>query len=205
MPIKINSASGGSVTLDVPLTGSTYTHTLPAESGTVLTTATASGINAAAMSVGTVPRSRLPSGSILQVVSDYRTVNESSTNEGLTIASTSLSITPYFATSRIFVYFDILVYTDGGPTTRGFRTGIARKIGSGTASVVLSTAGHNISAYSASWNSNHHRVPWSFVDSPATTQQVTYYPAYGVYGGGTANLGNGGNQYATFTLWEIAG
>ncbi len=39
MPIKLNSTGGGSVTLDVPATGSTFTHTLPARTGTIITSA----------------------------------------------------------------------------------------------------------------------------------------------------------------------
>ena len=66
MPIKLNSASGGSVTLDVPATASTFTHTFPAETGTVITTATGSGINASAMSVGTLPINRFRTGQVLQ-------------------------------------------------------------------------------------------------------------------------------------------
>ena len=110
MPIKINSASGGSVTLDVPATGSTYTHTLPAESGTIITTGTLSGINATAMSVGTIPRSRMPAGTVLQMVHNNTYCNESTTTNGLVTASVNISITPYFDTSKIFIFFDILIY-----------------------------------------------------------------------------------------------
>jgi hypothetical protein len=41
MPVALKSSGGGSVTLDVPSTASTYTLTLPASTGTALTTATA--------------------------------------------------------------------------------------------------------------------------------------------------------------------
>jgi hypothetical protein len=37
MPIKLKSTGGGDVTLDVPFTASTYTLTLPAQTGTVIT------------------------------------------------------------------------------------------------------------------------------------------------------------------------
>jgi hypothetical protein len=36
MPVKLNSSGGGSVTVDVPSTASTYTATLPAATGTVV-------------------------------------------------------------------------------------------------------------------------------------------------------------------------
>ena len=39
MPVKLNSSGGGSVTLDVPSTASTFTATIPAQTGTLITTA----------------------------------------------------------------------------------------------------------------------------------------------------------------------
>jgi len=39
MPLKLNSTGGGSVTVDVPNTASTYTATLPARTGTIITSA----------------------------------------------------------------------------------------------------------------------------------------------------------------------
>jgi hypothetical protein len=41
MPVALKSSGGGSVTMDVPSTASTFTLTLPASTGTALTTATA--------------------------------------------------------------------------------------------------------------------------------------------------------------------
>jgi hypothetical protein len=41
MPVSLKSSGGGSVTMDVPSTASTFTLTLPASTGTALTTATA--------------------------------------------------------------------------------------------------------------------------------------------------------------------
>lgn len=155
--------------------------------------------------------SALPAGSVVQMVHVNSACNESTTTDGLTTASASISITPYYATSKIFVFFDILVYGSGSGTG-GYRTAIARKIGSGSINQIsgsgyFGVSGHNISNYEANWSSNHQRVPWTITDSPSTTQQVTYYPMYGLYNGGmggTVYLGNGANQYANFTLWEIA-
>lgn len=39
MPLKLNSSGGGSVTLDVPSTASTFTATVPAQTGTLITSA----------------------------------------------------------------------------------------------------------------------------------------------------------------------
>jgi hypothetical protein len=61
-------ASGtGTFTIASPNSNSNYTLTLPAETGTVVTSGTTSGINASALTTGTVPSARMPSGSILQI------------------------------------------------------------------------------------------------------------------------------------------
>ena len=52
----------GSVTLQAPSAAGTTTLTLPTTSGTVVTSATSTGINASALSTGTVPTARLASG-----------------------------------------------------------------------------------------------------------------------------------------------
>jgi len=48
MPLKLNSTGGGSVTLDVPNTASTYTVTIPASTGTMVTTAAGQTVEFAA-------------------------------------------------------------------------------------------------------------------------------------------------------------
>lgn len=151
-----------------------------------------------------------PMGTILQVQHVNTFYNESTTVDGLVNASKGITITPYFATSKIFVYFDILVYCNG-TGTGGFRTGISRTI-NGTNAQILGSGfngvnGHNISNYEVNWSGGHQRVPWTVIDTPATTSAITYLPMYGKYEGGfggSAFIGNGGNQYATLTAWEIA-
>lgn len=150
-------------------------------------------------------------GTVLQVQHVNTFYNETTTVDGLVSAATGITITPYFATSKIFVYFDILVYCNAAGTG-GFRTAISRKIGSGAVTQILGSgfngvSGHNISNYEVNWSGNHQRVPWTVVDTPGTTSAITYYPMYGLYNGGMGGncyIGNGGNQYATLTAWEIA-
>ena len=50
MPLKLNSFSGGSVTLDPASTASDFTHTLPAVSGTVVTTGSSAVVTPAMLS-----------------------------------------------------------------------------------------------------------------------------------------------------------
>jgi hypothetical protein len=53
MPVRLNSSGGGSVTLDVPSTASTFTATIPANSGTVVTTGS-TGVVTQTMLAGSV-------------------------------------------------------------------------------------------------------------------------------------------------------
>jgi hypothetical protein len=52
MPIKLNSTGGGSVSIDVPSTASTYTLTAPARSGTIITNADANTVTQAMVQTG---------------------------------------------------------------------------------------------------------------------------------------------------------
>jgi hypothetical protein len=52
MPVKLNSSGGGSVTLDVPSTASDFTATIPANSGTVVTTGSTATVTPAMLSTG---------------------------------------------------------------------------------------------------------------------------------------------------------
>lgn len=52
MPLKLNSSGGGSVTLDVPSTASTFTATVPANTGTVVTTGSTAAVSQAMLASG---------------------------------------------------------------------------------------------------------------------------------------------------------
>jgi len=52
MPIKLNSTGGGSVSIDVPSTASTFTLTAPARSGTIITNADANTVTQAMVQTG---------------------------------------------------------------------------------------------------------------------------------------------------------
>jgi hypothetical protein len=60
--IVVAGDTSGTVTLAAPAVSGTTTLTLPTTSGTVVTDATSTGINASALSTGTVPTARLASG-----------------------------------------------------------------------------------------------------------------------------------------------
>ena len=52
MPVKLTSSGGGSVTLDVPSTASTFTATVPANTGTLVTTGSTAAVTQAMLASG---------------------------------------------------------------------------------------------------------------------------------------------------------
>lgn len=52
MPLKLNSAGGGSVTLDVPSTASDFTATVPANTGTLVTTGSTAAVTQGMLASG---------------------------------------------------------------------------------------------------------------------------------------------------------
>ena len=174
MPIKLNSASGGSVTLDVPATASTYTHTFPAETGTVLTTASTLNINASSISTGTLPRSRLPSGSIIQVVNTMKTDTFSSGTSETWIDLTGMSatITPFSSSSLIFV--QIYVGRHYGTNTVVWR--VLRNGGLYNAGAANGSRSQVHGAESNQGRDANHTGEFviGYIDNPATTSAVTY-------------------------------
>jgi hypothetical protein len=151
--------------------------------------------------------SAVNSGAILQVVSETLLLNESTTTDGLVNSTYKISITPSSSSSKILVMMNFVLYGNGSGTL-GFRAGIGRAIAGGAISNIFDAGGsaHNITFYQASgFNQHHVRIPLTTVDSPNTTQQVSYNVRYGSYGVMQTHLGNVANQMCNFTLMEIAG
>jgi hypothetical protein len=85
MSVILKASGGGSVTLQEPSTASDYTLSLPATTGTVITTAT--------------PQS----GSIIQVAQYLNYTYASTTNSSFTATGYAVTITPKFSTSTMLV------------------------------------------------------------------------------------------------------
>jgi hypothetical protein len=131
-------------------------------------------VNASVATVGTLPKARLPSGSILQVVSTTKTDTFTTTSGSyVDVTGLSVSITPTSATSNVFVLFQINGSQD---------------VGSGRASLKLLRGSTVINAGDAAgsrtpalggFSSSDQSIPstpvsGSFLDSPATTSSTTY-------------------------------
>jgi len=187
MSIVLVGSTSGSVTLQEPAVAGTTVLTLPAVSGTVLTTGTTGQV---------IASGALPIGSVLQVVSGS-TGAGASTSSGTYVASGfSVSITPKFATSKIYVVVtsQITNTSNGGADVNVtvFRNG----------SVNLQT-GDGLTYYQNNGSNTYVWVPaaMSALDSPATTSATTYAT---YFKRGVSGIGYLTNSTMTMTLMEIA-
>ena len=133
------------------------------------TTQSSTATNASNISSGTLGKARLPTGSVLQVVSVTKTDSFSAnTGSYIDITGLSASITPLSATSKILVISSVSLGVAAGNTfinlVRG-STNIAQSI-SGTANETI--AANQGGVYSMQVSPN------IFLDSPATTSATTY-------------------------------
>ena len=184
MAVKLLSSSGGSVTLDVPVTASNFALTLPAANGTVLTT--------------TSPKV----GNVIQVVYGSTTTQVESSYSTATDLGLSASITPSSSSSKILV----LVSANGLGTRNnatywdGYLVRGSTNIGAFCNYMTSFTGGQNTFGAGS----------LCVLDSPATTSSTTY-KLQGIRRTGsdncifnisTSNAGTG--TISTITLLEIA-
>jgi hypothetical protein len=210
MSLKLNSSGGGSVTLQEPVTASARTLTLPNEDGTVLTTATTTGINATALSTGTVDRARLPVGSVLQVGSTTKTDVFSTTSTSFTdITGFSVTLTPTSSSSKFLVQVVANVANSGADAV------MIQLVRGSTAICIGDAAGSRIRASASNMftSSSMSSTAVNFLDSPATASAVTYKVQMRL-NSGTGYLNRSGadtdnaahpRTASTITVMEIAG
>ena len=191
MPVKLNSSGGGSVTIDVPSTASSYTLTAPAATATLITTGSSGQV---------IPKAALPTGTVLQVVNAITTTYTGIAGITFTaITNLTATITPTSATSKILVVISIGEWRV--PGNCGARFSIYKN-GS-----VLLNVGDEVN-----WNGAGSGATvgmtyaYSYLDSPATTSATTY----ALFGRKVQNASGdlqilpNGNAHATIQLWEIA-
>lgn len=173
-------------------------------------------VNASVATVGTLPKARLPSGSVLQVVSVIKTdVSTTTSTSWADISGLSVSITPTSATSKILVFLNVT----GGNSNGG---GAVKLVRDSTDIAIATTATSNrtnttLANYFDNGDSNSMRgYGITFLDSPSTTSSVTYKTQFrvGISGGGYIMLVNAPNgnddagynmrTVSTITVMEIA-
>ena len=190
--IEGNASGTGTLTIAAPNTSTNRTLTLPDNTGTILTNATA--------------------GTVLQVVSVAKTdVFTTASTSLVDITGLSASITPTSATSKILVLCSLsLNVINGNYMAQAVLFRGATRISVGDA------AGNRTqsSAY-ATINGDRGRSPFAinYLDSPATTSATTYKFQGMVESGGTLYINqnasdldnaNNGRTASTIILMEIA-
>jgi len=155
-------------------------------------------------------------GTVVQVQAANMTGDSNTTdkNSGHRNSFVKLNITPRFKNSIILADFKFLVYIHGGTASANGVECLVRRcvnlnptnLSFDGVNVYYVNGGHNIHHYSANPNSDHAYISLTEVDTPDTTEEIYYVMAFRPHSHGnhTVSIGNGGNQYATVRLMEIA-
>lgn len=190
--LVIYGDTSGAITLQANATAGTNTLTLPANTGTVITTAS---------SGQSIPKAALPTGSVLQVIQSTLTTEVSSTSSTYADTGVTATITPTSATSKILVMVNHNACRKSGSadTTLGLKL---LRAGSVIANIDQYVAWTGSTASSAIGSSD-----FIYLDSPANTSALVYKTQF-------ANLNAAGTVYinvtntfaptSTITLMEIA-
>jgi hypothetical protein len=195
MSLILQSSGGGQITIQEPATASSFTQTLPAVNGTIITTG------------------NRPAGSVLQVVSTTKTNTfTTSSTTFTTITGLTASITPTSATSRILVIVNVSGSQEVGVNDAFvglFRNSTQIALGDAAGSRVRNSFQLNTS--NAGWSTVGSV---SFLDSPATTSAISYSVQARVPSSGTLYINRGntdsdsvsgaGRSVSTITVMEIA-
>jgi hypothetical protein len=196
MSLILQSSGGGQITIQEPTTANNFTQTLPASTGTILTTGS--------------PQS----GSVIQVVSVILDTTASFTPNGTPTAVTGLAavITPRFSTSRVLIQSS-LCYGTAGPVTTygGYYTRNGTAIGLGAAG-----ASQQRVSFGLCFTPDSNQVlqaAFMLLDSPASTSAITYQvvvqndntqPIFINRSANDTNSATGKRGASTITLMEIA-
>ena len=190
--IVVTGDTSGSITLSAPAVAGSNTLTLPANTGTVITTAS---------SGQSIPKAALPTGSVLQVVQSSSTTATTTTSASFVTTSHSVTITPTSSSSRILLIHQGMV--NSLVATNWCWTAIFRN-----ASVNLYAgggAGESAGGVYVSGSSDYHSaITMSTIDSPATTSATTYTVYFRTGNAGNTVRYNSDGWKLYFIAMEIA-
>ena len=154
--ISVSGDTSGAVTIAAPAVASTPTLTLPTVSGTFITTGS---------SGQSIPKAALPTGSVLQVVTNTYTGGQvSTTNTTMTSTTFATSITPTSSTSKILVLYSGSIYLNGSTGNQAYQTLYRGSTDLGTTNGMVEITGGGF------W----YPSCISYLDSPSTTSSTTY-------------------------------
>jgi hypothetical protein len=158
MSIVLVGSTSGSVTLQEPAVAGTTVLDLPATSGTILTTGSSGQV---------IPKAALPTGSVLQVVSQQAPASYTSTSSALTLLTQSF--TPTSATSKVLALMDVVAERTGGGGSGNYIFVNLRRNGTALQTNAFGNAlGYQLSNGARSVGAH------TYLDSPATTSAISY-------------------------------
>jgi hypothetical protein len=128
------------------------------------------GLSAAKLTAGTLPKAQLPTGSVLQVVSQQAATTLTSTSSSVTLLTQSF--TPTSASSKVLALINFSVERLGGGSGNYIFANISRN-GTPISSSGMSTSWMNAPGYQLA-NGVRSTGSHAYLDSPATTSAISY-------------------------------
>ena len=158
--------------------------------------------NATLVTSGTLPKTRLPAGSVLQVVSFGTDASVSTNTNTETDTGVFATITPISVTSKILVLVTLMgVYKSAGNSSSRVHLNLYRGTNSGT---LINNSGANF--YTQTALDQRGTIALSVLDSPSTTSaQIYKLYFYNDENVPTVSVNRDSNSgTSTMTLMEIA-
>ena len=197
MSIILQGSTSGSITLQEPAVAGTTVLTLPATSGTILTTGS---------SGQSIPKAALPTGSVLQVAQFTATASTTiAADSGFFDTSLTGTFTPLFSTSKVLITINQQNRAAASnPSNLGCRLALLRN---GTIINYFSASGSAADAFEITADNGGNvrlagYISVSYLDSPATTSALTYKTQAYANAGSNVFQNNSSPSYITFM--EIA-
>ena len=180
MSLVLQSSGGGQIIIQEPATASNFTQTLPAVSGTIITTG------------------NRPAGSVLQVVNVVYATLASSTTSTYVDTGLSASITPSSSSSKILILVD-----QGGCGKQTNNTRIKLQLLRGASSIQVIDVG--MGAFTNNTATNFvGSISIAYLDSPATTSSTTYKTQFASFANNEGVYVQTDGTASSITLMEIA-
>ena len=166
-------------------------------------------VNASIATVGTLPKARLPAGSVLQVVQSVVTTMITASADTWTNL-TSATITPTSSSNKILIIYATNSQAGGNETnTRLLRDATTLPMYTGGD---VTNFGMTMGSQGSSSVWGGQSISMQYLDSPATTSATTYYlQGYQNYlslvfnRSGSTNSNDSQGGITTLTLMEVAG
>ncbi len=197
MTLKLNGSTSGSVALDAPAdtspSGTDFTLTWPTSAG-------ASGQYLQTNGSGTLSWQTVATGKILQVVEDTQSTAVTRTNDNSRFDSgLTASITPSSTSNKVLIIVTQSLYTLNGQNTTTGRCHLMRG-----STDLISFVQRAYAGSSTAFAFGSH-ITGYYMDSPATTSQVTYKTQINVDSNSNSTASAQGNQEtSTIVLMEVA-